>query len=55
MEFDKKNTAVWRFASIFILFNCRKPGDLYNAVLADVLQVVGKAMTGILKETVLKK
>ena len=30
-------------------------GDLYNAVLADVLQVVGKAMTDILKETVLKK
>ena len=30
-------------------------GDLYNAVLADVLQVVGKAMAGVLKETVLKK
>ncbi len=30
-------------------------GDLYNAVLTDVLQVVGKAMTSILKETVLKK
>ena len=26
MGFDKKNTAVWRFAGIFILFNCRKPG-----------------------------
>ncbi len=30
-------------------------GDLYNAVLQDVLQVVQKAMTDILKETVLKK
>ena len=30
-------------------------GDLYNALLADVLQVVGKAMTGVLKEAVLKK
>ncbi len=30
-------------------------GDLYNALLADVLQVVGKAMTDILKETALKK
>ena len=30
-------------------------GDLYNAVLADALQVVQKALTGILKEAVLKK
>jgi len=30
-------------------------GDLYNAVLNDVLGIVQKAMTEILKETVLKK
>ena len=30
-------------------------GDLYNALLKDVLCVVQKAMTGILKETLLKK
>lgn len=29
-------------------------GDLYNALLADVLQVVGKAMTDVLKEALKK-
>jgi hypothetical protein len=30
-------------------------GDLYNALLDDVMRVMQKAMTDILKETVLKK
>ena len=30
-------------------------GDLYNAVLEDVMRIVQKAMTEVLKETVLKK
>lgn len=30
-------------------------GDLYNAVLEDVMRVVQKAVTDILKEVVLKK
>jgi len=30
-------------------------GDLYNALMSDIMTVMQKAMTDILKETVLKK
>ena len=30
-------------------------GDLYNALMSDIMAVMQKAMTDVLKETVLKK